>query len=103
MLWLCEPNHGAARCPPFKVGKGKSTKTHPLIYVSGFSFCPGAAIILDIILFSLRSLFLQKWWGRNSSRNFSPGNKKDAALSASSFDTTVRRQSVFLPSCCIHP
>jgi hypothetical protein len=34
---------------------------------------------------------------------FSPGNKKDAALSASSFDTTVRRQSVFLPSCCIHP
>ena len=54
-------------------------------------------------LFFLHPLFQQMWRGRNSSCNFSPGNKKDAALSASTYESLVRRQSISLPAYCNHP
>ena len=76
MLWLCEPNHGAALRAALQRWQREIHKNHPLILCQRVFTLPWGRYYLDIILLLLRSFFSQRWWGRVFLKNFLQATKK---------------------------
>ena len=67
VLWLCEPNHGAALRAAYKRRRGVITKISRWICASGNSFVLRAAITIMNIFLLFPLLFLLRWRSRQYS------------------------------------
>ena len=76
VLWLCEPNHGAARGAAHERRQRLKLKKFPLVFCQREFILSWGRNYLDIILLLLRSFFFLRWQGRLPFCNFLQTTKK---------------------------